>query len=533
MTDKAIERLARLRSDFPLFAGSVLKIRDKAENLLPLELNSAQRYLHERLEKQRAETGKVRAIVLKGRQQGISTYVGGRYYHRCTMNKRVNVYILAHEQPATDSLFSMVERYQDNNELAPKTGTANAKELRFERLDSGYIVATAGQKAGGRSRTISLFHGSEVAFWTNASAHFMASVQTVPDMPGTEIILESTAMGPSGEFYERWNDAVAGKSDYEAIFIPWFWQEEYRSPVDDSFELSDEAEEKALSEVDYARLFKLDNEQMMWRRRKISEFRSALKFDQEYPATPEMAFITADIKSLISFKHVLEARKRPREKGYGPKILGIDPAGPGGDRFAIALRQGFSCPWIKTRNKLGAPEALAWIRSEIDEVKPDVVFIDAGGLGASIISMIRAESEYYAKLVKGVNFGSTSEHKLAKPKVPGPKNRRAEMWDRMREWLESEEGVCIPDDNAIQADLTAPKLKPTSTNDFYLESKEDMRSRGVPSPDMGDALALTFATLRASRFKAERPAQKSSYQQDRDMVRPSGYFPSSSSSWMA
>src|SRR5690606_9388302 len=132
-----------------------------------------------------------------------------------TLNRGVNVYILTHEQTATDNLFKMVDRFQTHNPLAPSTGKSNAKELEFDKLDSSYVVATAGQKGGGRSRTISLFHGSEVHFWNNAKDHFASSVQTVPDRPGTEIILESTGNGPSGEFYERWHDAVAGKSDYQ------------------------------------------------------------------------------------------------------------------------------------------------------------------------------------------------------------------------------------------------------------------------------------------------------------------------------
>jgi hypothetical protein len=69
------------------------------------------------------------------------------------------------------------------------------------------------------------------------------------------------------------------------------------------------------------------------------------------------------------------------------------------------------------------------------------------------------------------------------------------MWDRSREWLLLPEGVQLPDNDALQADATAPRVKPLLNNDFLLESKEDMRRRGVRSPDLWDAVILTFAEL--------------------------------------
>jgi predicted dehydrogenase len=138
------------------------------------------------LEAQRERTGKVRALVLKGRQQGISTYIGGRYYWRASHSKGVRVFILTHEQDATNNLFGMVERYHSHcpDLVKPVTGAANAKELSFEALESGYAVGTAGAKATGRSQTVQLFHGSEVAFWPNAKTHFAGVVQAIPDLPG-------------------------------------------------------------------------------------------------------------------------------------------------------------------------------------------------------------------------------------------------------------------------------------------------------------------------------------------------------------
>jgi hypothetical protein len=157
-----------------------------------------------------------------------------------------------------------------------------AKEL-VASLDSGYSVGTAGTKAAGRSRTLQLFHGSEVAFWPNAASHFAGVLQAVPDLPETEIILESTANGIGGEFHERWQMAEAGIGDYQAIFVPWFWSEEYARPVDADFILDDDEEE-------YAALHGLSMEQMAWRRAKIHELKDPMLFRQEYPSTAAEAF---------------------------------------------------------------------------------------------------------------------------------------------------------------------------------------------------------------------------------------------------
>ena len=375
-----LELLQTYRTDLDRYAQDCLKIRDK-EGVVQLfpGFNSAQQYVHRRIEAQIAETGRARGIILKGRQQGISTYIAARFYRRATLHRGVGVYILAHEQAASDNLFKMVDRFQVNNPIAPHTGVSNVKELEFDKLDSSYVVATAGQKAGGRGRTINLFHGSEVAFWQSAGEHFASSVQTVPDMPGTEILLESTGNGASGEFYERWQDASAGVGDYIPIFVPWFWQTEYSRPVGPEFELSEVPGDNGVSEKEYAKLFDLTLEQMAWRRAKVAELRSVQLFDQEYPASPEMAFSSADAKrSFILPIPVLRARKRKDVAATGPLIIGVDPSGPGKDRFAVAARQGHVVPWIEHRQMPETPEAVQWLRSLIDEHKPDRMFIDLG-----------------------------------------------------------------------------------------------------------------------------------------------------------
>jgi phage terminase large subunit len=113
--------------------------------------------------------------------------------------------------------------------------------------------------------------------------------------------------------------------------------------------------------------------------------------------------------------------------------------------------------------------------------------IDEGGLGYGVLD--RLKEQRYA--VRGVNFG----WKSSRPVMWG--NKRAEMWGAMREWLKT---ASIPVDKALKADLTGPKTKPDSSGTVFLESKKDMRSRGLASPDAADAIAVTFAFPVASRL---------------------------------
>lgn len=492
LSDDEIGIRRRLRDDFTHYAARCLRIRtkDPRDGPKPLVLNEAQRLLHGRLEGQRQRTGKVRALVLKGRQQGVSTYIGGRFYWLTTHSRGVRTFILTHEQDATDNLFGMVDRYHEHcpELVKPSTGASNAKELYFDRLESGYAVGTAGTKAVGRSQTIQLFHGSEVAFWPNASTHFAGVVQAVPDLPGTEIVLESTANGVGGEFHERWQQAEAGKGDYEAIFIPWFLSSEYRRPAI-GLVLDPE-------ETEYAKAHGLDLEQMAWRRNKLAELKDPLLFRQEYPATAAEAFQMTGHDSFIKPEPVLRARKG-KVTPIGPLVIGADPARFGDDRFSLAWRQGRRVIKRESRSKIDVVAGANWLKQVIDADKPARLFIDVGGVGAGVYDILKNWGEPYSRIAVPIDFsGSPQSPETVLPsgeKRPGPFNRRAEMWMRSRDWLDEPGGVQIPDEDSLQADACGPSYHYNANSYLLIESKEHMRARGVRSPDEWDAIALTFA----------------------------------------
>lgn len=299
MSKKEREIRQKLKDDFPHYTSKCLRIKTKDGHTEPdgslprLVLNDAQLYIHQRIEDQLKRTGKVRVLILKGRQQGSSTYTEARFYWKVTHRRGVNAYILTHQDDATTNLFGMAKIYHDNCPalVKPMTGTANAKELAFPLLASGYKVATAGSKGAGRSNTIHYFHGSEVAYWPNAEAHVAGAMQAISDAQGTEVILESTSAGPEGLFYEMCREAQDGQGEFELIFVPWWWSKEYRKRCPDGFVLSDE-------ELEYKQLHGLDDEQIYWRRIKIIELRGIHNFRREYPATAEEAFRASAVGAL-------------------------------------------------------------------------------------------------------------------------------------------------------------------------------------------------------------------------------------------
>jgi len=484
MTPQEIAIRTRLRDDFEHYSAKCLRIRTKEGSVKPFSLNTAQRYIHACLEQQKKETGKVRAIILKGRQQGCSTYVGGRFYWQVTHRKGVRAFILTHEAESTAALFEMTERYHENcNALVkPETGASNAKELIFSKLDSGYKVGTAGNKSVGRGTTVQFFHGSEVAFWPHAAEHSKGILQAVPDAAGTEIILESTANGIGNYFHQQWQQAEAGESDFQAIFVPWFWQVEYTRAVPADFK-------KTIAESELAATYGLTDEQVAFRRIKIAELSAdgidgELAFKQEYPMTAAEAFVVSGGNTLISPELVAKARKK-KVLAYGDLIIGVDPARFGDDRTAIIRRRGRAAYDLETHEQLSVTEVAGLVGSIIKDENPDQVAIDVGGLGAGVYDIL--VSRGFGEIVKAVNFGSAAHDPTLYL------NRRAEMWWTMRNWLAGELDVMIPDLDALHTDLCAPQYKYNPQSRRQLESKDEIKKRGFRSTDCADALALTFA----------------------------------------
>ncbi len=204
-----IRRLGEYRGDLEKFSRECLKIRDKKGELVPLTFNPLQRITHRAAEKQKSETGRVRAIVLKYRRGGASTYILARGYHRATLHHGVSVAIMAHVSQSTNALYRIVKRFHDHNPIAPPLAVSNVKGLEFDGMDSRYGVFSAENEEGGRGDEVSFLHVSEAAYASNLEGLMSGIGNCVSDMPGTEIWLESTAKEPFGDFYDRCMDSLA------------------------------------------------------------------------------------------------------------------------------------------------------------------------------------------------------------------------------------------------------------------------------------------------------------------------------------
>jgi hypothetical protein len=480
-----------LALDFTKYAATCLKIRTKEGSVEPFKLNKAQLYLHQQLEEQKRVKGFVRAIILKGRQQGCSTYVGARFYHQATQRFGSKVFILTHREDATNNLYKLVQRYHENcpDFMKPSTGVSNAKELYFDTLDSGYAIGTAGGGTVGRSDTIQMLHGSEVAFWQNTDEIATGIMQTVADVKGTEIILESTANGIGNMYHRLAMDAMHGKNQYKLIFIPWYWQTEYTAEVPKDFLLTDD-------ENRYKEAYKLTDGQMSWRRNKISNFTQGgeWQFRQEYPATAAEAFQSSSDDSLIQPRYVMDARAFKAQKG-NQLVIGVDPAHKGSDRTAIVWRDGRVQYRHEVYQGLDTMQVVGRIIQIISHWNPEKVFIDMGGIGAGIYDRLKELN--YSSICVGVNFGQRADE--AERFI----NKRAEMWGNMASWFK-DGGVTIEDNDEIHSDLIAPNFTFDSQGRLKLESKDEIKKRYTKSPDLGDALALTFAYKIPNKLNIQR-----------------------------
>jgi hypothetical protein len=480
MTDQEkLEQIIRLKGDLRTYAALCLKVKPKVGPLQPFLFNQAQLHIHQKLEEQREKLGWVRAIICKGRQQGCSTYIGARFYQRTSMTPAQSAFIITHEDKATANLFSMVKRYHDHNPLAPSTKASNAQELVFGKLDGGYKLATAGSKDVGRSNTAQLLHGSEVGFWANAESHMAGIGNTLLLAPGTEIILESTGNGLGNYYHETWQAAEIGESDYIPIFVPWMWQPEYARAVPPGFALTEE-------EAKYQATYGCTLEQMVWRRGKIQEYGRgfAWLFDQEYPATPLLAFQSPSADPIISPSMATLAASSglTMADAIGPLVIGCDPAEEGEDRTAIAFRRGRVCYRLEYHRKMRPMQVAGLLAQYYRDHSPAAIFVDKIGIGSGIVDRMR---ELGIPVI-----GVTSGEAATEPDVYA--NKKAEMWWRMQAWFE-DQPARIPKNGAFQADLCAPNIDRDSKGRKQVEPKPKMKKRGIRSPDGADALAMTFA----------------------------------------
>jgi hypothetical protein len=314
MTPKQIETRRRLRDDFTFYCKNCVKIRTKDGTIAPLILNRVQERFVERITAQLVKTGKVRFVVVKARQQGLSTVISAWQYWWTSQRKAQKGLVMAHVAESTTTLFDMYHRIHSNvpDIVRPTTKYSSRTELVFSELDSALRVATAGGKGVARGEMLNVVHLSEVAFWpdTFAQNNFNGLIQAVPDNPGTAAFLESTANGMTGVFYEQYKVAKSGASGYELFFSAWCESTEYRDETVPANFTPTPDEELVVATAKLLYDIDVDYAQLWWRRRKIATNGADL-FKQEYPLTPEEAFISTG-RPIFNPDYIVERLKAPK-----------------------------------------------------------------------------------------------------------------------------------------------------------------------------------------------------------------------------
>lgn len=252
-----------------------------------LKFNAIQCDLRDALQKWKA------LLILKARQEGVSTFCLLYHLDRTLFTQNYTAVVLAHRRDSLKKLFRIIKiAYETCPECItlsdgriwtkPKAKYDNVNELYFEESDSRIYVALEV-----RSDTIHSLHISEWAHIKDADERLTATLAAVVD--GGYITGETTANGMGGHFYEAWNAAVSGNSIFLPLFFGYQQHRDYCDDIDDevAFKKTLSAEEKKLLTVPHMTLGNI-----AWRRRQLRDPSKRRKFKQEFPCTPEEAFLT-------------------------------------------------------------------------------------------------------------------------------------------------------------------------------------------------------------------------------------------------
>src|ERR1700733_4205791 len=406
-------------------AGALLKVRTRTGAFAPLQPNRAQK----EFERRRGRAN----IVLKARQMGISTWVAGRFFLKMVTQPGTLSVQVAHTQEAAEEIFRVVRRFHSElpkelREGVLRTSRANARSLVFPELDGEYRVETAGDPNAGRGLTVQNLHCSEVARWPgDARATLAGLLATMPAERG-EVVLESTAQGAHGCFYEEWMGAEA--NGWVRHFFPWWWEASYRL----------DAGEDAESEEERALLSKhgLTREQIAFRRRLQRQFGMLAR--QEYPESADDCFLASG--SCVFDAEAIDRRLReapaPVERRWAGTLevwlkpmagreylVAVDPAGGGseGDYAAMQVLDaatGLQCAEFQGRcGLLEIAERAATIGREYNGA---TLIVERNNHGAGVIAYLTGVVQY-ARLYEQDGQPGWLTTALSRPRAVGQVER--------------------------------------------------------------------------------------------------------------
>lgn len=230
-----LKKMKEITDDFYRYCNANLKIKNKAGEIVTLEFKPIQKIILDMVLDDILNDRPIRYIILKARQEGVSTLVEALIYWWTATHKNIKSKIVAHDQETAEQLYAMFRRYYDNSNIIfkPQTKYNTRSNLTFDNdagtgLKSSIDVSSAKNTGTGRGQTIQWLHGSEISLWQDGSELMAGLMQAVPKLPNTAIFLESTANGIGDFFHKTWQAAKAGNSVFKPLFFRWADDPTYR-----------------------------------------------------------------------------------------------------------------------------------------------------------------------------------------------------------------------------------------------------------------------------------------------------------------
>lgn len=445
--------------------------------------------------------GMVRALIPKARRMGVSTYIGGRYFHQTATMFGRRAQVVAHRADSAGNLHREIKEFANGLPPAvrPSIGATNSYELIFDKLKSLYKVASADGGDIGRSDDFHLLHLSEAAFFDNTEDLSSGLLQTVQDLPGTEITQESTGNGQSGMFYNMCEEAHKqnNKGPWRIHFLPWTVMPEYRIEVPAGWVAPREFE-------DYAKLHGLDREHLyfFWLKNYTIATMNGGQPEtihrltrQEYPAIYSECFMADSTLDFYPASLVQAAMtSKPAPSAGALKLLCVDPAGDGQDKPFVCDRQG-SAIGARVWGELASRDANVasdWLVATYKRFDMDAILIDGtGGYGRDLVAGCRLRMrELGSEKIVPVVFSHGAHNSV----MYG--NRRAELHDKLLRWLGGR--VSMPNDKMAQEEAAAYKWGQNACRRdeqarLFMTPKEKIRKEIGRSPDRWDCCAISMA----------------------------------------
>jgi len=487
----------------PVFAECVdiFKDDDSIVGLVPLIFQPGQAKLHEFVTDMKKRRGIVRAALVKPRQVGWSTYIQSRFHWLSTITPGFKTHTVSHNDASTARFLRRLRKLCAASPQMVTQGrqVENKKEVIF---NNGAIstVATAGSPDAMRSDSSHGLHGSELPYWPELILAFAALLPALSTGRGSEGFLESSSRGKGDPWHNFIMEAQAGLNEWEVFFDAWFNHPRYRTQPPPGWQPSAEAlEEQQRHDLDLAQLF--------FREMMTRNLRATWLFKQEYPTSIEESFQSPE-DTLLNPDAVYKAQSNDYKISYDPNaplIMGVDPARTG-DRTVIVFRQGNVfrkvLTWPKMEDMRLVGILAEYLKKGFEGTPVAKCFIDYA-IGEGVASRLRQLD--FGRQVQTVHFGDTNtrEERFL--------NKRIEMYMDMNEWFgDTGEHVSIPNGkdrlgDAIVSDLLAIPgfVQQVGSEKLKLVPKEDIKKKLGRSPDIADAMALTFAFPVAHEREAE------------------------------